>query len=323
MCSCVAVALVFVFTLGSVSAEVKVTDNLSLSGFVDMSAVRTDDGQESAATLNLKQFELDFHLNFGSVTGRVDIDNLSGPDGGVGVEQGFVTYTLPEDILPDASITAGRFLSSFGFESAEPTGLYQFSNSEGIPYPGYQNGVAVNMKPVEEVGIYAAFVSGVWDANDTDVKDPGFEAQVSLMPVEQVVAKIGFAFEDIVVGDTEETRSELNAWAQFTQGPLTLAGEVDMLKNWPSGEAIIEDGIHFLGLANVSLEDVVSAPVGVTVRFSGITLDDKDDATEDTSTEITVSPSYAPNDNWTLLAEFKRRIDAEVTEVAIESLFTF
>jgi len=52
MCSCVAVALVFVFTLGSVSAEVKVTDNLSLSGFVDMSAVRTDDGQESAATLS-------------------------------------------------------------------------------------------------------------------------------------------------------------------------------------------------------------------------------------------------------------------------------
>jgi hypothetical protein len=329
MCLCV---LAFAFALGSASAEVKVTDNLSLSGFLDMSSVITYDGDDTSSSLSFDQFELDFHFNQGSVTGRVDIDSRSQPPSGeidegqrVILEQGYVTYTLPGDILPGASITAGKFLSTFGFEPADPIGHYAISLSEGIPYPGYQNGVAVNVKPVDEVGIYAALVSGVWNANDTDVKDPGFEAQVSLTPVEQVTAKIGFAFEDIVVGDTEETRSELNAWAQFTQGPLTLAGEIDMLKNWPSpsGDAIIEDGMHFLGMVNVSLEDVISAPVAVTVRFSGIKLDDKDDATEDMSKEITVSPSYAPNDNWTLLAEVKRRIDAKVTRVAVESRFTF
>jgi hypothetical protein len=323
MCLFVSVVLALAFAFGSASAEVKVTDALSLSGFVDMSSVRTDDGNETTASLSLDQFELDFHFNSGSVTGQVDIDNLSGPDGGVGVEQGFVTYTFPEDTVSGLSITAGRFLSTFGFETAEPTGLYQFSVSEGIPYPGYQNGVAVTVQPVEEVGIYAALVSGVWDVNDTDVKDPGFEAQVSLTPVEQVTAKVGFAFEDIDVAGTTETRSELNAWAQFNQGALTIAGEIDLLKNWPSGDAIIKDGIHFLGMANVSLEDIISAPIGVTVRFSGIKLDDKDPATEDMSKEITVSPSFAPNDNWLLLAEVKRRIDAEVTEVAVKSLFTF
>ena len=267
------------------------------------------------------QFELDFHLNSGSVSGRVDIDNLSGPDGGLGVEQGFVTYTLPKDILPDASITAGRFLSSLGFETAEPTGLYQSSVSEGIPYPAYQNGVAVALNPDDKFGIYAAVLSGVWDVIDTDVKDPGFEAQVSVRPVEQVTAKVGFAVEDIALGNKEETRSELNAWASFVEGPLTIAGEIDVLSNWPSSEEpgkIRDNGIHYLGMANVSLKDVLSAPVALTARFSGIKLD-----TEDASTEITVSPSYAPTDSWILLGEFKRRIDAKETIVAVESLFTF
>jgi hypothetical protein len=318
-CLFVPVVLTFVFLFGSASAEIKLTDNLSLSGFLDMSSVITDDGNATAATLSFDQAELDFHFNYGSVTGRVDIDNIAGPGGGVGVEQGFVTYTFPEDIMSGLSITAGRFLSTLGFETAEPTGLYQFSFSEGIPYPGYQNGVAVALNPDEKFGIYAALLSGVWDVTDTDVKAPGFEAQVSVVPVEQVTAKVGFAFEDSAT-DPDETQSELNAWVSFADGPLTVAGEIDVLTNWTSPDTGIlrDNGIHYLGMANVSLADVISAPIGLTVRFSGIKLDE-----EDASTEITVSPSYVPTDNWTLLGEFKRRIDAEETIVAFESLFTF
>ena len=63
---------------------------------------------------------------------------------------------------------------------------------------------------------------------------------------------------------------------------------------------------------------MISAPVAVTLRFSGISLDD-----EDSSTEFTLSPSYSATDNWLLLAEFKQRLDAEETIIALESLFTF
>jgi hypothetical protein len=222
-----------------------------------------------------------------------------------------VTDTLPESTASGVSIKAGRFLSAMGFEAAEPTGLYQYSFSEGIPYPGYHNGIGVDVKPAKQVGIYVALLSGVWNVNDTDVKNPGIEAQVALTPMEQLTAKLGYAMDKM----EDYSRSELNAWVQFAQGPLTLAGEVDMLSNWGADG---KNGMHFLGMANVSLADMISAPVAVTLRFSGISLDD-----EDSSSEFTLSPSYTATDNWLLLAEFKQRLDAEETIIAVESLFTF
>ena len=88
-----------------------------------------------------------------------------------------------------------------------------------------------------------------------------------------------------------------------------------MLGNWGADG---NSGTHFLGMANVSLADIISAPVGVTVRFSGINTDN-----DGTSTEFTFSPSYTATENWLLLAEFKQRLDAEETIIAVESLFTF
>ena len=217
-----------------------------------------------------------------------------------------------------------------GFEAAEPTGLFQYSFSEGIPYPGYHNGIGVDVKPAKQVGIYVALLSGVWNVNDTDVKNPGIEAQVALTPMEQLTAKVGYAIDKM----EDYSQSELNAWVQFTQGPFTLAGEIDMLRSWPAedeeGMEFVGDGMHFLGMANVSLADMISAPVAVTLRFSGISISedssnnaDDADSKESTGTEFTLSPSYTVTDNWLLLAEFKRRLDAEETIIAVESLFTF
>ena len=336
-CKCLVglVTLAFTFSLGYVSAEIKLTDDLSVSGFLDMSSTTTSGGDDTEIGLSFDQFELDFHLNQGSVTGRVDVNSSPGDHGhtGIKLEQAYVTYTLPESTVSGVSIKAGRFLSAMGFEDAEPTGLYQYSFSEGTPYPGYQNGVGIDVKPTKQLGIYLALLSGVWDVNDTDVKNPGIEAQLALTPTDQITAKVGYAMDKL----EDYSKSELNAWAQFTQGPLTLAGEVDMLQNWDE-EGI--NGMHFLGMANVSLEDMIGAPVAVTLRFSGISMDEdahsdgEDDghshapsadesADSSTSTEFTFSPSYSVTDNWLILAEFKQRIDAEETIIALESLLTF
>ena len=234
---CVFAMLVLTFTLSSASAEIKLNDNLSVSGFLDMSTVTTM-GDETETSLSFDQFEMDFHLNYGSVTGQVDIDSTDA-DQGIKLEQGFVTYTAPKDMLPGVSITAGRFLSSLGFEAAEPTGLYQYSFSEGIPYPGYQNGVAVNVKPMKQAGIYVAFLSSVWDVNETDAGTPGIEAQLALTPIEQITAKVGYALDAM----DDYTQTELNAWLSFAQGPLTLAGEIDLLGNWGADG---NNGMHFL-----------------------------------------------------------------------------
>ena len=325
-----AIALVLAFSLGSASAEIKLTDDLSISGFLDMSSTTTSGGDDTEIGLSFDQFELDFHVDQGSVTGRVDVHSSPGEHGNTGIklEQAYVTYALPESTVSGVSIKAGRFLSAMGFEADEPTGLYQYSFSEGIPYPAYHNGIGVDINPTTQLGIYVALLSGVWDVNDTNVKDPGIEAQLSLTPTEQITAKVGYAMDKL----EDYSQSELNAWAQFTQGPLTLAGEIDLLQNWGHEG---ENGMHFLGMANVSLEDMIGAPVGVTLRFSGITLDEEEDghghaapaadeeAESSTSTEFTLSPSYSVTDNWLILAEFKQRIDAEETIIALESLFTF
>ena len=313
---CFLVMLAGAFALNSASAEIKLNDNLSVSGFLDMSTVTTL-GDETKTSLSFDQFEMDFHLNYGSVTGQVDIDSTDS-DQGIKLEQAFVTYMFPKDMLPGVNITAGRILSSLGFEAEEPTLLYQYSYSEGNPHPGYQNGVALNVKPIKQAGLYVAFVSSVWDVNDTDVGTPGVEAQLALTPIEQITAKVGYALDTM----EDYTQTELNAWVSFAQGPLTIGGEFDLLGNWPSeedGKPVIRDGgIHYLGMVNMSLEEIISVPVGVTLRFSGISLDE-----EDTSTEFTFSPSYAPTDNWLLLAEFKQRLDAEETIIVVESLFTY
>ena len=178
-CLVAVVVLAFTFSLGSASAEIKLTEDLSVSGFLDMSSTTTSGGDETDIGLSFDQFELDFHLNQGSVAARVDIDSTARTIGGkvVQLEQGYVTYTLPESTVSGVSIKAGRFLSAMGFEAAEPTGLFQYSFSEGIPYPGYHNGIGVDVKPAKQVGIYVALLSGVWNVNDTDVKNPGIEAQ--------------------------------------------------------------------------------------------------------------------------------------------------
>ena len=146
------------------SAEIKLTDNLSISGFLDMSSVTTM-GDETDISASFDQFELDFTFTDGAVTGRADIDS-TGDGSTMFLEQGFVSYALPKDMLPGASITVGRFASSLGFEGFEPVDLYQYSYSEGSPYPLYQNGVALSVSPMEQLGIYVAAVSGVWDVND-------------------------------------------------------------------------------------------------------------------------------------------------------------
>ena len=270
-CLVALIVVAFTFSHGSASAEIKLTEDLSVSGFLDMSSTTTSGGDETDIGLSFDQFELDLHLNQGSVAARVDIDSTARTIGGQGVqlEQGYVTYTLPESTVSGVSIKAGRFLSAMGFEAAEPTGLYQYSFSEGIPYPGYHNGIGVDVKPAKQVGIYVALLSGVWNVNDTDVKNPGIEAQVALTPMEQLTAKVGYAMDKM----EDYSQSELNAWVQFAQGPLTLAGEIDMLTNWGADG---KNGMHFLGLANVSLANMISAPVAVTLRFSGISLDDED-----------------------------------------------
>lgn len=84
-CLVALVVLAFIVSVGSVSAEIKLTDDLTISGFLDMSSTTTSGGDDTEIGLSFDQFELDFHMDQGSVTGRVDLHSSPGEHGTPGL----------------------------------------------------------------------------------------------------------------------------------------------------------------------------------------------------------------------------------------------
>jgi hypothetical protein len=283
-----------------VTAEIEVSDVLKIDGFVDMSAT-LDDGTFSS--LGLDQVELDLHLDLGNgLTSRVDLNEF----GGFALEQAYISYDLGTGL----AITAGKFLSCTGFETAEPTGLYQYSYHQGMPYGGYQNGVAVSYSS-GMFGLYGSVVSSVWNGADKSPDPLGLEAQVSVMPSEAITAKVAFAMED--KGDYSQ--SLINAWAMYAAGSVKLAGEVNLLGNWGA-----EDNSGLTGLLMVNY--ALNEQLAITLRGSAKT----DDATDLMTTGVTISPGYALSDSWFVLAEAKAVAveDGDTTmHFAVESIVTF
>jgi len=323
-------ALVTVCLLSPSASAIKISDNFSVDGFLDMSAgVTIGEDEEGESELDAfagyDQLELALKFSFDKLSGRADIDG----NDSIGLEQAYITYAFSDMV----SINAGRFLSSIGFEAAEPTDMFQYSYSTGIPYPGYQNGVSLSISPSDMIGLYASVVTGVWDGGgDTDLNHPGFEAQIALMPIEGLTAKIGFAgdiMEEVHAeeeGDhdhdhhdeEEETylKSEINAWVMYSMDNITVAAEFDLLPNYYAHDTT---GIHFLAMANIGVTD----EIGVTVRFSGAQ-DNLDDDDEELRTSFTISPSYAFNDNLGSLIELKQILgDEGETQIAFETIMTF
>jgi hypothetical protein len=306
-----------VIGLGAASsfAEIKVTDNLSLSGFFDMSGGAVLDGAAETESyfMGFDQFELDLAYSYGDVSANVDLNYwaadpaLEADLGGNPVvlfEQGYVTYSKN-----GMAVMAGKFLSSTGFEAAEPTGLYQYSTSKTLVYGGYQNGLALSYG-TEMFALYGAVVGSVWDGLDTDPEYPGVEAQISLMPVEGLTAKVAYA------GDIMEdyTKSLINAWASYSMGSVTVAGEFNYLMNWDAEDI---NGMGYLAMVNFGL----GANAACTIRYSGIMIDEVEDG--DPNTEVTLSPSLALTDNLGTLAEVRYDIEDEVTSFAVEAILTY
>lgn len=317
-----------VLGMGMANAEVKVSDALTLSGFVDKS-ITSGMPASGPMTLDasLDQVELDLAFKLSDkLSLRIDI--AQGGAGGavgtgaLGAEQAYFTYALSEKL----NLMGGRFLSSTGFESAEPTGLYQYSASvycdgvgQAIPcvYGGYQNGVAASYSISPMISVYGALVgstagaaaTGVDAAGSTSLKDPAVEVQVSLMPVEGVTVKAAYLYD--AFAGAPEAYNLANVWASYAKGPLLVGAEFNYFTNFT---AVDDNGTSWLAMANYKLTDKFAA----TARVSAITSDLGED-----ETGVTLSPSYAVNANWLIVAEVSRLLDAEVTALALESLIMF
>ncbi len=135
-----AVAAVAAGTIPVANAAIELGEGLSVTGFVDQSYYSFNpDGGPTVDSYGIDQVETDFlYTGSDGVTAQVDIE-YGGIGNGVGtdttfVEQAFVTKKFNDQF----SMKLGRFLSYTGWETEEPTGLFQYS---GVGYAQYFYGL--------------------------------------------------------------------------------------------------------------------------------------------------------------------------------------
>ena len=87
--------------------QIEINDNLSVTGFLDMSLFHSDTDDGDSTSFDLDQMEIGFLYAFDEITAQVDLDYQRGDANEIDLEQAFLTYDLGEG----TSITAGKFLS--------------------------------------------------------------------------------------------------------------------------------------------------------------------------------------------------------------------
>lgn len=357
-----AVALIAASSLAQ--AEIELTEKLSLSGFIDMSSTYVESeidspaglalgSKSSEASSGLDQFELNFLYSFDDkLSAVVDLEHQddgrtvtgfgtaepSGDDVEVEVpigeetdiEQAYLSYAVTDSF----SIKAGRFLSYAGWETEDPTGLFQYSGAgyAGYFYGGYQQG----MSALYSADMFAVAVSVVNDLGDLegefrDSKKPAVETMLAFMPTDTWTTKVFYSTdENEGLGPNDEDITLINAWTSFAIGDLLLAGEYNKSENNPVyATAPGDEASGYLLMANYDF-----GKAGLTVRYHDWTLEDKSGVAFEEVSGITVAPSYALTDNLLIVAEFRTddieyldavdgQVEATSNSYALEALVTF
>ncbi|MFC0538569.1 porin [Pelagicoccus mobilis] len=303
-----ATAAGMLLTSSALYGQIEINENLSVTGFLDMSVFHADDDSGDSTSFDLDQMELDFLFSFDDITGQVDLDYQRGDAEEIDLEQAFITYDLGEG----TSITAGKFLSYMGWETAEPTGLYQYSYAYGTTIPGYHNGVTIDFS--EEWGALGlAVLDSVYDDdgsinNDADDYDMGIEAKVVLTPADGLTFFLGYAIDS--ANGALEDRELINFWTSYEVGASTFAFEYNDYSD------TMEEIDQWLAMYSVGVGDKGT----FTARISS-----QDGLYEDFD-KYTAAYIHAVNDNLALVTEVSQvefDMGGDSTELALEALFTF
>ncbi len=288
----------------SAFAEIELGQGFSATGFADMS-LWSNDSDGEAASFAIDQFEVDFLFSGSNgVSAQVDVEysNDFEDESTTFVEQAFITKQFTDQF----SMKVGRFLSYSGWETEEPTGLFQYSGTgyAGAFYGYYQNGVSAYYDG-GKFALMGSVVTSTFNPYDTDTSDLGYEVGVAIMPIEGLTTKAFY------IKDEDTDTDVINVWASYAWGGFTFAGEYN------TADYGATDGDGFLLMANYA-----TGPWGFTVRYHDYDVEGMVD-----TKGFTLSPSYKVGDNLLLVAEYRKDKYAgggpKPTSVALEALFTF
>ena len=262
---------VLLFT-GVSTSEVRAEEDNSLkvSGFVDVS-YSDSDVSGSYGTFSLDQVEVDFEKQLApKLFARADFQFgndgaiVGSTDGGVGIEQGYVTYSVPDVV----DITAGLFHAPIGFESLDPVDMYQFSHglvfSNGLPVS--LAGLMASAAPVEMLDISFYVVNG-WDIATENNNSKTIGGRLGLTPVKGVNVGLSAITGPETAANTTDKRTVIDvdltvtAVNNLTIGAEYNSGEEDKASAVTAGKDA--EWSAFSVMANYALRDDCS----LTLRY--------------------------------------------------------
>ena len=297
----------------SANAEIVLTDDLSVSGYIDVAVVDGADDENKTTNTNssVAEFELGFAFTPAeskwSAVAELSFDSDSEIEGGevtdssAEFEKVMVTYAYSDAL----SFTAGNMLTYQGFEAADATGLYQFSyqgiGGNAVYSAAYAPGASVDY-------VTDSYELGWWIGGYEGEADASYEYYAAYTGIENLTVK--FIYADDPGYET------YNTWASYDYGNFTFAAEYTSTDNEDS-----EDDLEvFMALVYYAYGDA-----GLTLRYSSGEYSD-DDFEGDDFTRFTVSPSYAFSDNVFGLVEYSVddiKGDGTDTSLAAELIFSF
>lgn len=288
------------FVVSSASAEIVLTEDLSLYGYLDMATGDNDVSGDNSATA-VAEFELGFDYTTEPFFATVELSfagtmkDSEGSDSDVDLETAIVGWNVNENLV----LSAGNILSYLGWETYDATGLYQFSYAyrDFTPlYPAYAAGIAADYATDD-------YSIGVW-LGDADEDELSYEIAGKFTGIE------GFTLFGAWADDPGyET---INFWASYEVNGFTFALEYVDVDN----EGAVADQEGYLAMVNYAYEDY-----GFTFRYS---VEETEGIDEDWEL-FTFSPSYTFSDNFLGLAELSFIEDGGDVDYAwaVELIYTF
>jgi hypothetical protein len=322
----VIIIAVFSFTPNVYAGGFDFSEKLSVTGFIDMSTVRVEpDNGDSLTDSGFNQFEIDLLFDFGSgISAQVDLEYQNDGNGEeFDIEQAFINVKFTDTL----SFKAGRFLSYSGWETEDPTGLYQASGTGYAKYfyGAYQQGISTYYDGAKfDVALSAVTSLGDLKGENRSSEGPwAFELMLAVNPVEAWTIK-GFYMTDKLEETGEDTQL-INAWTSYTVSDWTFAAEYNQSENAPAAVGFAGVGAEaegYLLMANYAWEKA-----GLTFRYNESKVETDVGNTVEDLNAFTIAPNYAVSDNLLVFLEYRRDedniTDESTNTYALKALLTF
>jgi hypothetical protein len=318
------------FTAVSAHADVKLNDNLTVSGYAAgaYTTFSPQPGTSSDSVFDASKappgagdanaVDLTFTANYKPVTAVISLFDFPGTALGVNILDAYVTY----DAGGGVTVTGGKFLSYLGYESFYPTLMSQISYANGDflgAIPGYHSGLKLDYT-AGNTGAGFAVLDSVYspygyNRGDGELKhNAGFEGYLT-QKVGDVTLWAGFAYD--TKGNFEvHSVLTLDFWLSYQLNKATSFAAEYQNKDGGLGAK----GYNWLAFLGYNFADKVSS----AFRISGEKMSDGGPG----FTKYTVCPAYALTDHFTVRAElsyydYKDYTANHATFFGVQALFKF